>query len=170
MTVTEAHVPLAFHISSPRPCTPSTVIFRSPFTLIDLIIAVCCLAFNRLSTHLPLTLPAEAEQMSEETCSLKRSHTVNAADGDDTQQPPAVQSLTVRFSQPAETWCSPPTYDGGNDFVWPPGWIEVLRHASTAVSSSLNEQRETTTMRPRQYTCINKYQPPPREDHVASQK
>ena len=42
-----------------------------------------------------------------------------------------VQSLTVRFDQRKETWRSPPTYCGQDDFIWPAGWIEVQRLVST---------------------------------------
>ena len=50
-----------------------------------------------------------------------------------------IKSLTVKFNNRQEIWRSPPTYgttlsldldDNKDAFVWPEGWIEVLKYQS----------------------------------------
>ena len=71
------------------------------------------------------------------------SYTDNKAQGTD------IKSLTVKFNNRQEIWRSPPTYgttlsslDNEKDdaFVWPEGWIEVLKYQSTNVSRSPRQQ------------------------------
>ena len=66
-----------------------------------------------------------------------------------------IKSLTVKFNNRQEIWRSPPTYgttlsldldDNKDAFVWPEGWIEVLKYQSTNVSRS-----------PRQQVCLCLY-------------
>jgi len=53
-----------------------------------------------------------------------------------------IKSLTVKFNNRQEIWRSPPTYgttlsldSNDNDaFVWPEGWIEVLKYQSVSRS------------------------------------
>ena len=64
-----------------------------------------------------------------------------------------IKSLTVKFNNRKEIWRSPPTYgtnnyettlsldsDDNNAFVWPEGWIEVLKYQSTNVGRSPRQQ------------------------------
>ena len=60
-----------------------------------------------------------------------------------------IKSLTVKFNNRQEIWRSPPTYgttlstlDNEEDdaFVWPEGWIEVLKYQSTNMSRSPRQQ------------------------------
>ena len=60
-----------------------------------------------------------------------------------------IKSLTVKFNNRQEIWRSPPTYgttlsldsvDNKDAFVWPEGWIEVLKYQSTNVSRSPRQQ------------------------------
>ena len=60
-----------------------------------------------------------------------------------------IKSLTVKFNNRQEIWRSPPTYgttlsldsnDNKDAFVWPEGWIEVLKYQSTNVGRSPRQQ------------------------------
>ena len=106
--------------------------------------------------------------MAEEACMLSskrqatnedddRDSSSNASSNIDTDHNKKVdiKSLTVRFNNRQEIWRSPPTYgttlsldldDNKDAFVWPEGWIEVLKYQSTNVSRS-----------PRQQVCLCLY-------------
>ena len=102
--------------------------------------------------------------MAEEACMLSSSkrQATNEDDSDSSssydsnsytdnkaQQGVEIKSLTVKFNDRQEIWRSPPTYgttlsldldDNKTGFVWPDGWIEVLKYQSTNVSRSPRQQ------------------------------
>ena len=105
--------------------------------------------------------------MAEETAACMLSSKRQATNGDDSdlssnassnidtdnkaqeQEVVDIKSLTVKFNNRQEIWRSPPTYgttlstlDNEEDdaFVWPEGWIEVLKYQSTNMSRSPRQQ------------------------------
>lgn len=107
--------------------------------------------------------------MAEETAECMLSSKRQATNGDDSdlssnassnidtdnkaqeQEVVDIKSLTVKFNNRQEIWRSPPTYgsilslDSDDDnkiaFVWPEGWIEVLKYQSTNVGRSPSRQQ-----------------------------
>ena len=78
-----------------------------------------------------------------------------------------IKSLTVKFNNHQEIWRSPPTYgktplsldldDNKDDaFVWPEGWIEVLKYQSTNVSRSPRQQVKSACLYvlPCEFMCL----------------
>ena len=71
-----------------------------------------------------------------------------------------VQSLTVRFNQRNETWRSPPTYVGGEDFVWPTGWIEIQRLSEVEGDEDGGSKKRPSSPSPNKRQWIREFHPP----------
>ncbi|KAL7533642.1 LOW QUALITY PROTEIN: hypothetical protein ACHAXR_005360, partial [Thalassiosira sp. AJA248-18] len=65
-----------------------------------------------------------------------------------------------------ETWRSPPTYFGGEEFVWPAGWIEVQRLAEMEAGDDGDVGKQQQQSR----QWIREFHPPYRAGHKGKKK